>query len=124
MLAHDLSIGSSWLTIIVNKILRERCLKIFLIQAFYILGYVILFETTLSYLGFAPPGEIESWGKLLVDEGRLPMTHYLLKGVPGPNDWVFLAPVILILLTIYVTNRIGKQLTETLLAKGRTHEAE
>jgi len=120
MLAHDLGIGLSWFTIIGSKILRDRCLKIFLIQAFYILGYVILFETTLSYLGFAPPGDVDSWGKLMVEEGKLPMTRFLQTGRAGANDLVFIGPLALILITIYVTNRIGRLLTQSLIARGRS----
>ncbi len=116
-LAHDLSIGLSWLRILINKILIERCLRIFVIQAFYILGYIILFETTLSYLGFAPSGDLDSWGKLLVEEGRLPMARWLQTGVPGLNDWVFLAPLAWILLSIYAANRIGKLLARCLLPR-------
>ena len=117
-LAHDLSMGMSWSTVIVRKILMDRCLRIFIIQAFYILGYVILFETTLSYLGFTPPGDIDSWGKLLVDQGKQPMTRFIQTGVPGPNDWVFWAPLAAILVTIYSANRIGKLLTHCLLGGG------
>jgi len=114
MLAHDLNIGLSWTRIVIVRILRERCLGIFLIQAFYILGYVILFETTLSYLGFAPPGDLDSWGKLLVEEGRLPMARFLQAGEAGANPLVFAAPLALILFTIYATNCIGRLLTRNL----------
>ena len=114
MLAHDLNIGLSWTRIVIGRILRERCLGIFLIQAFYILGYVILFETTLSYLGFAPPGDLDSWGKLLVEEGRLPMARFLQAGEAGANPLVFAAPLAMILFTIYATNCIGRLLTRSL----------
>ena len=122
-MAHDLSIGHGWLSIIVNKIILGRCLRIYIIQAFYILGYVILFETTLSYLGFTPPTDVDSWGKLLVKEGRLPMTRFLQTHQAGANDWVFWAPLVWTLLTIYVANRIGRLLTDSLMAR-RTGQVE
>ncbi|MCP4614801.1 MAG: hypothetical protein GY844_00055 [Bradyrhizobium sp.] len=117
MLAHDLNLGLSWPRIVLMRILRDRCLGILLIQAFYILGYVILFETTMSYLGFAPPGDLDSWGKLLVEEGRLPMARFLQAGEVGANPLIFVAPLALILFTIYATNCIGRLLARSLRGK-------
>jgi peptide/nickel transport system permease protein len=97
------ALGSSDLRIIVSEILPNGFGPI-IVEATLELGYAIMEESTLSFLGFGIMPPTPSWGNLL-DNAQEHLTQY---------PWLAIFPGIMIFLTIISTNFIGDGLRDAL----------
>lgn len=83
--------GVSFPRILFRNLLWHHCRPIFLIHASQAMGEAILFETSLSYLGFGVQEPTPSWGNM-VQSG----SDYLLQG----NFWPSTLPALAISLSL------------------------
>jgi len=86
-----LASGVSLPTILFKHLLWHHCRPLFLIHASQAMGEAILFETSLSYLGFGVQEPTPSWGNM-IQTG----SDYLLQG----NFWPSTLPAAAIAITL------------------------
>jgi len=100
--------------IIWYHIILKNCLALLLVQATYGLTDAILVETTLSYLGFGPPGV--SWGKMVFDGKKV---FFPAQGQPFYKGkfWVSSIPAIMIMIAILGLHKAGDSLNRILEEK-------
>ena len=98
------AIGASHLRIIVCYILPNIMAPIIII-ATVSLGFTILIESTLSFLGFGVPPPYPSWGEMLSGSGR----SYMHKA-----PWMATWPGIAISLAVFGFNMLGDALRDLL----------
>lgn len=95
--------GLSSARILLFHLLWVNCRRIMGRHALYLFGYLILLETTLSYIGgFGVKEPDPSWGNMLAFE----------FGQRDGNLWGVLAPAIAIWVTILASNILGDALAE------------
>ena len=63
------ALGASPVRIVFRHI-APNCMAIYLILATYYLGFAIILEASLSFLGYGLPPDVPSWGGMLSHEGR------------------------------------------------------
>lgn len=95
--------GARNLRIIVRHIIPNLVGPIMVLCSIY-LPYVILLESSLSFLGLGPPPEVPTWGRIIAD-GRP-----YLRTAP----WVAVFPGIAIMITVIGFNLIGDGLRDLL----------
>ncbi len=95
------SIGASDLRLLVRHLL-PNCTSIIIVRATVSLGYAILTEATLSFLGLGVPPPSPSWGRML-NEGRAFM---------GTSPWLTAFPGIAIAITVLGINLLGDGLRD------------
>jgi peptide/nickel transport system permease protein len=98
------AIGASHLRIILCYILPNIMAPIIII-ATVSLGFTILIESTLSFLGFGVPPPYPSWGEMLSGSGR----SYMHKA-----PWMATWPGIAISLAVFGFNMLGDALRDLL----------
>ncbi len=100
--------GCSDIRIILRHIF-PNVVPTLLVLATLQVGYVIIMESTLSFLGVGIPPPTPSWG-LMASDGR---------GVISTAWWVFLFPGLAILLTVLASNLLGDWVRDKLDPKLR-----
>jgi peptide/nickel transport system permease protein len=106
------AIGASHLRIILHYILPNIMAPIIIITTVS-LGFVILIESALSFLGFGVPPPYPSWGEMLSGSGR----SYMYKA-----PWMATWPGVAISLAVFGFNMLGDALRDLLdprLREGR-----
>ena len=98
------AIGTSRLRILLRHVLPNVVPPVIILFSTTI-GYVILAEASLSFLGFGLPPEIPSWGGMLSDEGR----RYMERA-PSLAFW----PGFCLALVVYCLNMFGDTLRDLL----------
>jgi len=98
------AIGASHLRIILCYILPNIMAPIIII-ATVSLGFTILIESTLSFLGFGVPPPYPSWGEMLSGSGR----SYMYKA-----PWMAIWPGVAISLAVFGFNMLGDALRDLL----------
>jgi len=98
------AVGASHLRIILCYILPNIMAPIIIITTIS-LGFTILIESTLSFLGFGVPPPYPSWGEMLSGSGR----SYMLKA-----PWMATLPGVAISLAVFVFNMLGDALRDLL----------
>ncbi len=98
------AVGASHLRIILRYILPNIMAPIIII-ATVSLGFTILIESTLSFLGFGVPPPYPSWGEMLSGSGR----SYMHKA-----PWMATWPGIAISLAVFGFNMLGDALRDLL----------
>jgi peptide/nickel transport system permease protein len=98
------ALGASHLRIILRYILPNIMAPIIIISTVS-LGFTILIESTLSFLGFGVPPPYPSWGEMLSGSGR----SYMHKA-----PWMATWPGIAISLAVFGFNMLGDALRDLL----------
>jgi peptide/nickel transport system permease protein len=98
------AIGASHLRIILRYILPNIMAPIIIITTVS-LGFVILIESALSFLGFGVPPPYPSWGEMLSGSGR----SYMYKA-----PWMATWPGVAISLAVFGFNMLGDALRDLL----------
>ena len=81
-----------------------NCLAIYLILATYYLGFAIILEASLSFLGVGVPPDIPTWGTMLADARIYISTAW----------WLPLFPGLCIFVTVLGINLLGDALRDIL----------
>lgn len=97
------ALGASDLRILTRHIL-PNVFAVVIINVSVQLGFVILLESSLSFLGFGVPPPFPSWGRMLSDATPFMQEH--------PNLALF--PGLAIVVTVYSMNMFGDALRDTL----------
>ncbi|MCA8996365.1 MAG: hypothetical protein KDA80_05265, partial [Planctomycetaceae bacterium] len=81
-----------------TNIFRNHLLHVFLIQAMLLVGAIVHMDALLGMAGAAKPGGVLTWGTVLADgtEQYLQLKPHFQQQF---NDWVLLAPLIVVWLT-------------------------
>ena len=95
---------------IVFRHIMPNCFATYLILATYYLGFAIVIEASLSFLGVGSPPDIPSWGGMLT---RAAQEH--VKTAP----WLSIVPGLAIFLTVLSISLIGDGLNDALNPKLR-----
>jgi peptide/nickel transport system permease protein len=98
------AVGASHLRIILRYILPNIIAPIIIITTVS-LGFVILIESALSFLGFGVPPPYPSWGEMLSGSGR----SYMYKA-----PWMATWPGVAISLAVFGFNMLGDALRDLL----------
>lgn len=98
------AIGASAARIIARHIL-PNCLAIYLILATYYLGFAIILEATLSFLGVGVPPDVPSWGGMLTAAAQGHITK---------APWAGIFPGLAIFLVVLGFNLLGDALRDVL----------
>jgi peptide/nickel transport system permease protein len=98
------AVGASHLRIILRYILPNIMAPIIIITTVS-LGFVILIESALSFLGFGVPPPYPSWGEMLSGSGR----SYMYKA-----PWMATWPGVAISLAVFGFNMLGDALRDLL----------
>lgn len=98
------ALGASDLRIIVRHII-PNCMAIFIILFTLNLGYAIIVEATLTFLGVGVPPDVPSWGGMLAEGGIA-----YLRDAP----WLAIAPGIALSLAVFGVNLFGDALRDVL----------
>ena len=80
-------------------------MAIFIILATLSLGYAIIVESTLSFLGVGVPPDVPSWGGMLAEGGMA-----YLSDAP----WLAIAPGVALALAVFGINLLGDALRDVL----------
>lgn len=99
------AVGASDLRIIVRHIV-PNCMAIFIILATLNLGYAIIVEASLSFLGVGVPPNVPTWGSMLSEGGGLTYMY--------TAPWLTLFPGIAIALAVFGVNLLGDSLRDVL----------
>jgi peptide/nickel transport system permease protein len=99
------AVGASDLRIIVRHIV-PNCLAIFIILATLNLGYAIIVEASLSFLGVGVPPNVPTWGSMLSEGGGLTYMY--------TAPWLTLFPGVAIALAVFGVNLLGDSLRDVL----------
>lgn len=75
---------------IIGRHIMPNCLAIYLILATYYLGFAIILEASLSFLGVGVPPDVPSWGGMLTAAAQGHVTRALWAGI-FPGLAIFLA---------------------------------
>lgn len=98
------ALGANDLRIIVQHII-PNCMAIFIILFTLNLGYAIIVEATLTFLGVGVPPDVPSWGGMLAEGGIA-----YLRDAP----WLAIAPGIALSLAVFGVNLFGDALRDVL----------
>ena len=98
------AIGATPLRIIFRHI-APNCLAIYLLLATYYLGFSIILEASLSFLGVGAPPDDPSWGGMLTRVSQEPET---MRRAP----WIMVAPGIAIFIVVLAFNLMGDALRD------------
>ena len=99
------AVGASPYRIIFVHILRN-CFAIYLVMATYYLGFAIIIEASLSFLGVGVPPDVPSWGGIL--------TRALQEHVKSTGPWITLWPGLAIFIVVMGFNLLGDALRDVL----------
>ncbi len=105
------AVGSSNMRIIMRHIV-PNCMAIFIILATLSLGYAIIVESSLSFLGVGVPPDVPTWGSML-SEGR---NVIQIKNRP----WLAMSPGIALALAVFGVNLLGDAMRDVLDPRLRT----
>ena len=95
---------------IVFRHIMPNCFAIYLIMATYYLGFAIIIEASLSFLGVGAPPDDPSWGGILTVAS---------KEAPETGIWLLLFPGIFIFVAVLGFNILGDALRDILDPKLR-----
>ena len=98
------ALGAGDLRIVIRHII-PNCMAIFIILFTLNLGYAIIVEATLTFLGVGVPPDVPSWGGMLAEGGIA-----YLKDAP----WLAIAPGIALSLAVFGVNLLGDALRDVL----------
>ncbi len=98
------SLGAGDLRIIVRHII-PNCMAIFIILFTLNLGYAIIVEATLTFLGVGVPPDVPSWGGMLAEGGIA-----YIRDAP----WLAIAPGVALSLAVFGVNLLGDALRDVL----------
>lgn len=98
------AVGASPNRIIFRHIM-PNCFAIYIIMATYYLGFAIIIEASLSFLGLGAPPDDPSWGGILTVASREP---------PEVGIWLLLFPGIFIFIAVLGFNILGDALRDIL----------
>jgi len=98
------AIGASHLRIIVLHILPNIMAPVIVLVSVY-LGWAILVESSVSFIGFGVPPPTPSWGRALSEEGR----RFMYQA-----PWLATFPGIAISLAVFGFNMLGDALRDVL----------
>jgi peptide/nickel transport system permease protein len=98
------AVGASHLRILLWYILPNVMAPI-IISATLVLGFIILIEAALSFLGFGVPPPYPSWGLMLNGSGRV----FMLRA-----PWMALWPGVAVSLAVFGFNMLGDALRDVL----------
>jgi peptide/nickel transport system permease protein len=98
------AIGASSARIIARHIM-PNCLAIYLILATYYLGFAIILEASLSFLGVGVPPDVPSWGGMLTAAAQGHVTR---------APWAGLFPGLAIFIAVLGFNLLGDALRDVL----------
>lgn len=107
------STGAGTARILLRHILPS-CLTPYIVVMSVSLGWAIVVEASLSFLGLGPPPPTPSWGAMLSNEGR----QYLLQA-----PWLALAPGFVITVAVFGLSLFGEAISDALdprLQRSRT----
>lgn len=90
---------------IVFRHIMPNCFAIYLIMATYYLGFAIIIEASLSFLGVGAPPDDPSWGGILTVAS---------KEAPETGIWLLLFPGIFIFVAVLGFNILGDALRDVL----------
>jgi peptide/nickel transport system permease protein len=102
------SLGASNLRIITRQVL-PNALGAIVVSATLAVGYAIILESSLSFLGLGVQPPIPTWGNLLMDA----------QSTMATKPWLTIFPGIAILLVVLSVNFIGDGLQDALDPSGR-----
>jgi peptide/nickel transport system permease protein len=103
------AIGAPSVRIIVRH-LMPNCLAIYLILATYYLGFAIILEASLSFLGVGVPPDVPSWGGMLTAAAQGHVTK---------APWAGIFPGLAIFLAVLGFNLLGDALRDVLESRLR-----
>jgi peptide/nickel transport system permease protein len=95
---------------IVLRHIMPNCFAIYIIMATYYLGFAIIIEASLSFLGLGAPPDDPSWGGILTVASREP---------PEVGIWLLLFPGISIFVAVLGFNILGDAVRDVLDPKLR-----
>jgi ABC-type dipeptide/oligopeptide/nickel transport system permease subunit len=98
------AIGAPSARIIVRHIM-PNCLAIYLILATYYLGFSIIVEASLSFLGVGVPPDVPSWGGMLTAAAQVHVTR---------APWAGIFPGLAIFIAVLGFNLLGDALRDAL----------
>src|SRR5262245_38532763 len=98
------AIGASSARIMVRHIM-PNCLAIYLILATYYLGFAIIIEASLSFLGVGVPPDVPSWGGMLTAAAQGHVTR---------APWAGIFPGLAIFIAVLGFNLLGDALRDVL----------
>ena len=98
------SLGAGDLRIVLRHIV-PNCMAIFIILFTLNLGYAIIVEATLTFLGVGVPPDVPSWGGMLAEGGIA-----YIRDAP----WLAIAPGIALSLAVFGVNLFGDALRDVL----------
>jgi ABC-type dipeptide/oligopeptide/nickel transport system permease subunit len=98
------AIGAPAARIVARHIL-PNCLAIYLILATYYLGFAIILEASLSFLGVGVPPDVPSWGGMLTAAAQGHITK---------APWAGIFPGLAIFLVVLGFNLLGDALRDVL----------
>ena len=96
--------GCTHIAIIFRHILPNVMSPVIVLTTMY-LGWAILVESALSFIGFGVPPPFPSWGRILSDEGR----RFMLQA-----PWIAIFPGVAISLAVFGFNMLGDALRDVL----------
>jgi peptide/nickel transport system permease protein len=105
------AVGSSNMRIIMRHIV-PNCMAIFIILATLSLGYAIIVESSLSFLGVGVPPDVPTWGSMLSEGGNV----IQIKNRP----WLAISPGIALALAVFGVNLLGDAMRDVLDPRLRT----
>ncbi len=105
------AVGSSDMRIIMRHIV-PNCMAIFIILATLSLGYAIIVESSLSFLGVGVPPDVPTWGSMLSEGGNV----IQIKNRP----WLAMSPGIALALAVFGVNLLGDAMRDVLDPRLRT----
>ncbi len=98
------AMGAGDMRIVIRHII-PNCMAIFIILFTLNLGYAIIVEATLTFLGVGVPPDVPSWGGMLAEGGIA-----YLRDAP----WLAIAPGIALSLAVFGVNLLGDALRDVL----------
>ena len=90
---------------IVFRHIMPNCFAIYIIMATYYLGFAIIIEASLSFLGVGAPPDEPSWGGILTVASR---------EAPETGIWLLVFPGIFIFIAVLAFNVLGDALRDVL----------
>jgi ABC-type dipeptide/oligopeptide/nickel transport system permease subunit len=102
------AIGARSARVVVRHIM-PNCLAIYLILATYYLGFAIILEASLSFLGVGVPPDVPSWGGMLTAAAQGHITK---------APWAGIFPGLAIVITVLAANLFGDALRDAVDPRG------
>jgi ABC-type dipeptide/oligopeptide/nickel transport system permease subunit len=90
---------------IIGRHIMPNCLAIYLILATYYVGFAIILEASLSFLGVGVPPDVPSWGGMLTAAAQGHITR---------APWAGIFPGLAIFLAVLGFNLLGDALRDVL----------